>query len=119
MRPMHNAAFGVPLVFTIKGDIIPFPEVKNSRGKVNVVGNKQGLTGREPQDKALVATAVVVIWQDLADNAAACRLHPASVFCNGSDQNRIALPRKTRGIIGAVELTPAKIDGQDEGNYRD
>jgi hypothetical protein len=114
---MHDAAFGVPLLLTIEGDDIPFPEGGNSWGKLNVVGNEHGLAGRKAQDKALVALPVVVVGQNLDDDALSCSLHATLMFCHGGSQNRIALPRKMYRIIGKVELTPADRNGYDKENY--
>ena len=73
--------------------------------------NQQRLTGIESQEKALVAAAVVIIWQDLDDDTVAGDLHATLVFLIGADQSVVGLGPGTRRIDWSLKLAPAKVDG--------
>jgi len=64
MRPMNHTTSGVPFIHTIEGYRISFLQRRNSRSKVNVVRNQQGLTGIETKNEALMTTSIVVIGQN-------------------------------------------------------
>ena len=61
MRPMNDTSFCVPLIFPVEHDRITFSESGKSGCEINVVGNKQGLTGMEFQYKSLMAASLVII----------------------------------------------------------
>ncbi len=118
MRPMNDTSFGVPLIFPLERNGITYSEGRNSGCEINVVGDKQGLAGMEFQNKALMATPVVIIRQYLDDGAASLRLNTTFAFIERTGQSRITLICKTRRIIWPVDLPPANIDGNKEDNYR-
>lgn len=74
MRPMYNASFFVPFIFTVKLNSITFVKSADSRGKINVMGNQEGLTGRQFNYEFLMPVAVVIVRQQLDDNTLAGNL---------------------------------------------
>jgi len=83
------------------------------------VGNNQGLTGIEPQDKALMAASVLIVRQDLDDNAVSFRLNTTFVFVEGVGQSPVALNCKAHRIVSTVALRPTNVDGYEKNNDRE
>lgn len=78
VSPMDYAAFFVPFVFAIKFHGIARFEGADAGGKVNIMGNEEGLTGAELEQEFLMSAAVVVVWQNFAYFAGALDLDIAS-----------------------------------------
>lgn len=62
MRPVDQPAQLVPLVHTAKLDPVADSD-RHTPGKVNVVGNQQGVATAQLQDKSLVMGAIAVVRQ--------------------------------------------------------
>ena len=119
MRPMNDTSFWVPLIYSIERYDISFSEGRKSGGKINIMGNKQGLAGMEFQYKALMAASVVIIRQNFDDDTIPFRLNTAFAFVERNGQSRIILICKANRIVWAIELTPTYIDSDKEDNYGD
>ena len=70
MRPVHQSTEFIPLVHGTKADAISEPE-RDSVGKINVVGDQQGLTTLYLQDKALMWRPFLVVGQQTFNDTAA------------------------------------------------
>ena len=102
MRPMDDAAFMVPFVFTIKLHSVTALEIGNARREIDIVRDQERLTIHEFEDEALVAAAFIVIRQHLADDTLTRHLQIAFLIGEGMGNNRIAirafgLLRRNRG----------------------
>jgi hypothetical protein len=52
--PVENAAFLIPLIFTIKRDVIPSAKIVDPGGQIDVVRDQQCLAVAQPQDEPLM-----------------------------------------------------------------
>lgn len=93
---MDHPSFGVPFVLPLELDHIALAKAGNSRSQIDVMGNQDCLTGIQADDKALVATAVVVIREDLAYQAFAMNLNVARMIFKSAGQNGV-ISCKVRG----------------------
>ena len=48
VRPVENAAFFIPLIFTIKRDFIPSAQVVDPGGYIDIMRDQQCLAAAEP-----------------------------------------------------------------------
>lgn len=74
VSPVDDAAFLVPLVLAEELHSVAFLQATDALGQVDVVGDQDGLAGREPEQELLVAAAFVVIGQDPANLPGALNL---------------------------------------------
>lgn len=77
MRPVNDAASGVPFVLSIELDQVARSKRCDPGGQVYVVGDQKGLTGLHPQDEPLMSAAIVVIGENLHNLALALNLNVA------------------------------------------
>ena len=119
VRPMNDASFFVPLEFAIERNGISLAEGKKSGGEVNVVGNKQSLAGLKLQEKALMPASMVVVRQDLDDDAASFRLGATLASVEGAGRIIIASACTARGTVWTVEPISSNINDDREGKKRE
>ena len=74
VRPVNDTAAIVPLKLTKERYGIANPERRYSWCKIDVVRNEHRAAWRDFDDKALMATAVVVVGQNACDRTAAANL---------------------------------------------
>ncbi len=117
MRPMNHTTFGIPFVHTIERHRIACLQRRNSRGKIDIVRNEQGLTGVEPKNKALMATTVLVVGQHPVYDTGSGYLEPTPLIPERSRQNLIACARINMSIPRAIELIPADVQRRDDQKW--
>ena len=61
VRPMNDASFVVPLVFTIERDCVALPERGDSGGKIDIVSDEQCLSGLQLDNESLMPAPIVVV----------------------------------------------------------
>jgi len=61
VRPMHQAAFRVPDIFTIEGYAVSLAQPLESRRQIDIVRNQNCLSRRKTDNKSLVPTSFNVI----------------------------------------------------------
>ena len=90
VSPVDYAALFVPFVFAIKFHGVAGFEGADAGGKVNVVGNEEGLTGAELENKFLMSAAVVIIGQNFTNFAGTLDLEIARAILKGVGEGLIA-----------------------------
>lgn len=90
VSPVEYAAFFVPFVFAIKFDGVACFEGVDAGGKINIVGNEEGLTGTELEDKFLMSAAVVIIGQNFINFAGTLNLEIARTILVSVGEGLIA-----------------------------
>lgn len=67
VSPMDNPAFQVPFVLPAKFDGVALTEIGDPWGEIDVVGNQNCLAGTQTDNETLVATAIIVIRENLSN----------------------------------------------------
>jgi len=125
MRPVEYASPRVPFVFSIKIYPITFIERVDSVSQVDVVSDQYCLPRLQPNDEALVPTAVVVISEDLFNDAAALNLNVALMIGKRASQCLVATGygfdnarslRDDQIAFGDTEVDADQDDG-DQNNF--
>src|SRR6476659_1062002 len=84
VRPMDDAAFWVPFVFTAVLDRVANPQVRDGWCEIGVVRDQQRLSGRQPDDETLMDAAALVIRKQSCHDARTLNLRVArrgSQYC--------------------------------------
>jgi hypothetical protein len=91
--PMDDTALGIPFVYPVEADRVAFRKPGNPGRQIDVVGDQNGLAGRQAQHEALVAAAFVVIRQQGADDTVTNDLDAAALCaeCVGDRVVRLRL----------------------------
>lgn len=89
MSPVHDAAFVVPLEFSIKTDGIPFLQIVYGRCQINVMGDQDNAGMAESQQKPLMSAASVIIRQYPDYGSRAFNLLIAELVFDGMVQRSI------------------------------
>ena len=84
---MDHPSFRVPFVLPVELDGVALTEHGDPRGKIDVVRDQNCLARSQTDDEALVATAFVVIRQNLGDQSSVLNLNIARVILKGTGQN--------------------------------
>jgi len=71
VRPMNRSALFVPDIFTVKANAVADRESADARGDVDVVCDKECLSGRELNDESLMSRTFLIVRQK-ADHLAPC-----------------------------------------------
>lgn len=83
VRPVHHAAFRIPLVFAVKGDRITRAQRIDALGQIDVVRHQQGSARVQFDDETLMTTPLVVIGQQLDDHPLPGQLLVAEAIAEG------------------------------------
>ena len=67
VSPVNHAPFRIPFVFTPHPDRLAGRDVFHSRGEVDIVGDQDGMAGRELDNEPLVSWLLSVITQNTFD----------------------------------------------------
>ncbi len=84
--PVHHAAFGVPFIYATERYQIAFAKADHSRCQINVVRDEQCLTRGERNDEALMSTSVVIVREQLSNNALPLHLKVARALLEGTGE---------------------------------
>lgn len=124
--PVDDAALSVPLVDAMEGDGVAGGELIQTRRKIDVVGHEQGLSTGQFDQESLVATALVVVFEQLEYRAFAAHLHATALFGNGAAKGTllVAAAGGWRAWVGRETRAEAEVecrrngDGQKEFVHR-
>ena len=72
--PVNDSTTIIPLIFAIERDRVTFAKSRNSRRKIDIVGDQEGSSCTNLYDESLMAASVVVIRQYPNDPTAAPNL---------------------------------------------
>lgn len=97
MGPVQHAASGIPLILTNKRYPVTFFQMRDARGKVNIMGHQQTLPGRKPENKLLVPDSLPIIRKHSYDYPLSADLNAAS-SCSAGRTDR-ALPGSNAPIF--------------------
>lgn len=74
VSPMHEAAFGIPLIFSVIFHDIALFQIIYARREINVVRDQNRLAGLQAQNEALMTAAVVVVRENARNDSSALNL---------------------------------------------
>jgi hypothetical protein len=101
MRPVDDTATLVPLVLAVKLDRISRLERADATCEIDIVRDQHRLPGRQPNDKALMATAFVVVREHFGDAATALNLNVATVILERDCQGAVGTRGSGAAAVGS------------------
>jgi hypothetical protein len=86
MRPVDDATLRIPLVLAVELDRISAAQRSDATRQIDIVRHQHSVSGWQPNDEPLMATAVVVVGEDFRDLAASVDLNVATMILDRSRQ---------------------------------
>lgn len=86
VSPVNEAALRIPFVFAFKRNGIARSKRLDFGSKINVMGNQHSPSRGQSENKALMATAIVIVRQNFCDNTLSLNNDIASAMLNRLDQ---------------------------------
>lgn len=98
MRPMNDAALGVPFVHTIKLHRIASLQGRDSQRDIDIVSDKQRLPGCEREYEPLVAGPFCIVRKDSGNNALSRHLDAVPSIPNSAGERFVDGCRRAGGL---------------------
>lgn len=116
MGPVNNPAFCVPFIFTGEFNYIAFSQTIESTGNINIVGDKNRLISKRPEEKLLVPNTLHIVMQNLNHFASPSDLYITEPVSMSVDKGRITRNALLRAGWTNTGILPVKSPKNQRNN---